>query len=145
LIFQLFNISSTIINNKVVIGDKYAGGIVAYILQSGDSNYDANVQHGIISAIMDQSQKVQWNSLIDRYDFNLTGANGTKIGTGATNTDKILTFYNSPIITFAAIVARNYNGGGFNDWSLPSKDESYKLYLNKSKIGDFNTDTLDLL
>ena len=145
LIFQLFNISSTIISNKVVIGDKYARGIVAYILQSGDANYDVNVQHGIISAIEDQSQKVQWNSLIDRYDFNLTGANGTKIGTGITNTDKILSFYNSPTSTFAAIVARNYNGGGFNDWSLPSKDELYKLYLNKSKIGDFNTDTLDLL
>ena len=145
LTFQLFNISSTIINNKVIIGDKYAGGIVAYVLQSGDPNYDVNVQHGIISAIEDQSQKVQWNSLIDRYDFNLTGANGTKIGTGATNTDKILTFYNSPTSTFAAIVARNYNGGGFNDWSLPSKDELYKLYLNRSKIGEFNTDTLDLL
>ena len=131
--------------NKVVIGDKYAGGIVAYVFQSGDPNYDINVQHGIISAIEDQSQKVQWNSLIDRYDFNLTGANGTKIGTGATNTDKILTFYNSPTSTFAAIVARNYNGGGFNDWSLPSKDELYKLYLNRSKIGEFNTDTLDLL
>ena len=126
--------------NKVVIGDQYAGGIVAYLLQSGDPNYDANIQHGIISAIEDQSQKVQWSSLIDRYDFNLTGANGTKIGTGITNTDKILSFYNSPTSTYAAIVARKYNAGGFKDWSLPSKDELYKLYLNRLKIGGFTSD-----
>ena len=38
----------------VAVGDVYGGGIVFYVLQSGDAGYDANVQHGLIAATQNQ-------------------------------------------------------------------------------------------
>jgi len=40
-------------------------------------------------------------------------------------------------ITYAAGLARAYNGDGFSDWYLPSQDELNKLYLSKATIGGF--------
>lgn len=37
----------------------------------------------------------------------------------------------------ALSLCKNYTAGGFNDWSLPSKDELVKLYNNKKLIGSF--------
>jgi len=49
------------------------------------------------------------------------------IGYGLSNTNKILTFNNvsasCALSTQGASVARNYSGGGLNDWFLPSADE----------------------
>lgn len=36
------------------VGDLYGGGIIFYVLQSGDAGYDANVQHGLIAATQNQ-------------------------------------------------------------------------------------------
>jgi hypothetical protein len=49
------------------------------------------------------------------------------LGYGLSNTNKLLT-YNTATVSCAlgsqaASVARNYSGGGFNDWFLPSADE----------------------
>ena len=37
----------------LAIGDTYGGGKVAYLMQPGDTTYNANVQHGLIASISD--------------------------------------------------------------------------------------------
>ena len=115
------------------IGDSYQGGKVAYILVSGDPGYDANTQHGIIVATSDQSRGIRW----DNGSSITTGATGTTIGTGLANTNTIITSQGGTPTSYAAGLARAYTGGGYTDWYLPSKDELYKLYLNRTTIGGF--------
>lgn len=46
------------------------------------------------------------------------------------NIDTILASPCASGVTAAASVARRYDGGGFNDWFLPSKDELNLIYNN---------------
>ena len=66
--------------------------------------------------------------------FESTDISGTltAIGTGKSNTALILaTDPDAP----AALVCKNYNGGGKNDWFLPSKDELNEFYEQRSIFG----------
>ena len=118
----------------VDIGNSCMGGRIAYILQSSDPEYIAGEFHGLIAAYSDQSTGIIW-ALPAYQNISVFGTLNT-IGSGMANTDMIIA-QNGAGITYAAGLARSYNGGGYNDWYLPSKDELNKLYINRSAIGGF--------
>jgi hypothetical protein len=144
-----------------VIGDSHGGGILAYILQSGESiqdisddgttyttiSYDANVLHGLIAATEDQNADIvisgygsgdgrSWSNIqstaIDTTD--------TALGTGATNTIAIInqSGHSSSAAKICVDYSPTVDGTNYSDWYLPSKDELHKLYEKKTEIGGFS-------
>lgn len=124
-------------NSTLNIGDYYQGGKIAYILVSGDPGFDPTTPHGLIAAVSDQSTGIRWYN----GSYISTGATGLAIGTGLSNTNAIIASQGSIATSYAAGLARSYKGGGYTDWYLPSREELFKLFLNRGAIGGFNSTT----
>ena len=117
----------------LAIGDTYGGGKVAYLMQPGDTTYNANVQHGLIASISDIGQGSPWSNASTTVVCNAFGVNLLQ---GISNTDSIIKYNPSPTITAAAI-AKAHRGGNYSDWYLPNKNELNKLYIGRISIGNF--------
>jgi len=102
------------------IGQSFGGGIIVYL--------DSTKTHGLIAAKTDQGTNVSWYN----GSYITTGAKGTKIGTGKANTNKIISAQGSG--TYAAKLCRQYRGGGFKDWFLPSKAELNQVFIHRHKL-----------
>lgn len=118
---------------NIAIGEYYQGGIIAYILQVGDIGFEPNMKHGIIVSKEDISIGIKWYNGLST--VNIIGARGASVGYGSINTEQIIKNNGNKRKNYAAGIASLYQGGGFNDWFLPSIDELNKLYINKSKLG----------
>ncbi len=105
------------------IGEKYGGGTIFYIDNSG--------QHGLIAASKDQSENIQWFN----GSYAVTGATATEVGTGQLNTTIIINTQKTG--SYAASICDQLVLDGYSDWFLPSKDELNLLYLQKEIVGGF--------
>ncbi|MBA7571489.1 hypothetical protein ES708_13252 [subsurface metagenome] len=115
-----------IVEGSLEVGDNYGGGIVAYTDGNG---------HGLIAALTDQSSEEGIVWAIEANQETLVTGTLLTIGSGSVNTDLIIEQNGGG--NTAAGLARAYNGGGYDDWFLPSIDELGQLYINRDVIGGF--------
>jgi hypothetical protein len=114
----------------VAVGDYYGGGVVFYILKSGDSGYDANVQHGLIATKSNLKSDEQNSSgvpnpvlytQIAKNGNSISGAQNDGTLVGKANTDAIIA--DQGLGTYVFKYVRETPVEGYNDWYIPSIKE----------------------
>ncbi len=109
----------------IAIGQAYAGGIIAYIFQSGDNGYVAGQTHGLIIPTSISTSTYQWGC------YGTSISTSSSLGTGNSNTINISASCGS---SSAAYYAYYLSTGGYSDWYLPSYAELQKIYTNKPSL-----------
>jgi hypothetical protein len=108
----------------ISIGLTYGGGIIFDV--------DGTGQHGLIAATVDQSTSLPWAP----GSLYTTATGATSTTDGAANTTKIISVYGNTGL-FAAKLCRDYRGGGFTDWFLPSSSQLQALSSYQDVVGGF--------
>lgn len=119
----------TVTTVALTVGGTFGGGVIAYVYQPGDPGYVAGETHGFIAATADQSA-----ATFGCDGTVVSGATSTALGGGAANTVALSAACGAGT---AARICSDLVLGGFDDWSLPSRDELQKLYNNRATIGGF--------
>lgn len=116
--------SDSTVPSAFSIGQAYQGGLIAFIDKTG--------LHGLIVATEDQSvDALWWNGAC----INVSPS-GSDMGTGMENTKAIIAIQGNTG-TYAAKICRDYRGGGYTDWYLPSIEELRQVHENKLALGSF--------
>lgn len=110
---------TTLVLQPIQIGDYRFGGVVFYI--------DGTGSHGLVCDITDQNY-AEWGC----HNVEITGADGTAIGTGNQNTIDIEAGCATP--NTAADICANLSLNTYSDWFLPSRLELLEMAINKTSI-----------
>lgn len=109
----------------IQIGDFYEGGVVFYIDETG--------KHGLVCPISDQSPTLpQTHGGWGCNGVEISGADGTAIGTGLQNSLDIVAGCVEPGI--AADICLTLTLNGYSDWYLPSIDELKAMHQSRAII-----------
>jgi hypothetical protein len=124
--YQIYQSDNNLLDS--LYGISYEGGLI-FCLNTSDGSF-------FVSASSNQSTGIQWYN----GSFISTGATGTAIGTGQTNTTTIVNVQG--VGSYAAQLCDDLSLNGYTDWFLPSKDELKAMYTNlyQKGFGGFASD-----
>jgi hypothetical protein len=119
-------VSFTTSSPPKAVGDLYGGGVIYYVLQSGDNGYDANVQHGLIAQPQNEIDGFSSNPPFAGNTWTRLALNGNTIsgaqndGTlvGRANTAAIIADQGAGTYLYKYVSTLSING--YTDWYVPS-------------------------
>jgi hypothetical protein len=133
----LDNLSDAVIGTVYSIGDTGPAGGKIFITPSTTGNTTGKYFEASPSA----SEVIRKWASPANITTEVSGAQGTAIGTGAQNTIDIVAQSGNVAESCAAAYASDYSVNGYSDWFLPSQDEIAKLYESKALIGGLENAT----